>query len=140
MKFAFITLMILTSLNARAHHIEGHEMPDFIACEQIQTMAILNKDNGLYWAQQPADAGDVQACYHDVLKFANIATPDMITRFENEYAGQIRIFNNDKEFVQFMHENGDTEVSADINALNPNSKLTVVTPGQPNQLFEGLFQ
>lgn len=139
MKTLFTLLFVSFATNAHAHHIEGHEMPSFEACENV-FIAVLNKDNLPYWAPTP-QAGNVSGCYEDLRIFSQKATPKMINQFVEEYEGQIRFFNSNVEFAGFIQQNQPNfEPSAEITPVSFGSQISVITPTQPGQLFNGIFQ
>ncbi len=139
MKTLFTLLFVSFATTAHAHHIEGHEMPSFEACENV-FIAVLNKDNLPYWAPTP-QAGNVSGCYEDLRIFSQKATPKMINQFVEEYEGQIRFFDNNVEFAGFIQQNqSNFEPSAEATPVSFGSQISVITPTQPGQLFNGLFQ
>lgn len=104
-------------------------------------MAFLNKRNQPYWVPQPVNNNhDIQSCYKDLQVFAQKATPKMINAFENDFQGQIRIFDNDNDFANFIYENDPS--------FTPEALITPVsfqsnTPAintDTAKLFEGLFE
>jgi hypothetical protein len=139
MKTFFTLLVISFSLTAHAHHSDNHEMPTFEACENV-FLAILNRDNLPYWAPFP-QAGNVSKCYEDVRIFSQRATPKMINTFVEEYQGQIQIFDNNVDFANFIQANEpDFNPSAQVTPTSFESQISVITPIQPGQLFDGLLQ
>jgi hypothetical protein len=139
MKTILTTLFTVLTLNAQAQYIESHEMPNFEACENIQYMAVLNKDNRPYWVMEPADARDVEACYENVKIFVTKATPDMIHLLQREYDGQIRIFDNDVDFSEFVEENSYETASGVFEKAAFNSQISPILPNTA-KLFDGVLQ
>ena len=139
MKTLFTLLFVSFATAAHAHHIEGHEMPTFEACENVM-IAVLNKDNLPYWAPTP-QVGNVAGCYEDLRIFSQKATPKMINQFVEEFEGQIRFFDNNVDFAGFIQQNEQNfEPSAQVTPVNFGSQISVLTPVKPGQLFDGLFQ
>jgi hypothetical protein len=69
----------------------------------------------------------------------------MINKFVEEYEGQIRFFDNNVDFARFIQKNQPNfEPSAQTTPVNFGSQISVITPTitptQPGQLFNGLFQ
>ena len=139
MKTLLTLLFVSFSITAHAHHIEGHEMPTFEACENV-SIAVLNKDNLPYWAPTP-QVGNVAGCYEELRIFSQKATPRMINQFEQEFEGQIRFFDNNVDFAGFIQENApNVEPTAQVTHASFVSQITVISPNQPAKLFDGLFQ
>ncbi len=139
MKTLFTVLFVSLSVTAHAHHIEGHEMPTFEACEDVQ-IAVLNKYNLPYWAPTP-QTGNVSGCYEQLKIFSQKATPKMINQFVEEFEGQIQFFDNDVEFAGFIQQNEiNHEPTAEVIPVNFGSQISVIKPNQPRQLFNGVFQ
>lgn len=140
MKSLIVSLIAIFSIYAHAHHTENHEMPSFESCEQV-SMAFLNKRNQPYWVPQPTNNNlDIQSCYKDLQIFAQKATPKMINVFENEYQGQIRIFDNDEDFANFIYENDPSYTPEALTTPVSFQTNTPVINTNTAQLFEGLFE
>lgn len=143
MKTFFFAIIAAFMFPAHAHHTQSHEgAPAFESCESVGAMAVLNKDNRPYWTNS-SNSEAIKSCYEDLKAFFNKATPKMIYQFENEYEGQIRIFNNDIEFVEFIQENQqnfkpDANVIDNANFSAP-TQINVITPSKA-ALFNGVFQ
>jgi hypothetical protein len=143
MKTFFFVIIAAFMFPAHAHHTQNHEdLPSFESCESVGAMALLNKDNQPYWADS-SNSEAIQSCYEDLKIFSNKATPKMIHQFENEYEGQIRIFNSDIEFVEFIQENQQNfapaaQVIDNVNFNSP-TQINVITPSKA-ALFNGVFQ
>lgn len=140
MKSLLISLIAIFTIHAHAHHTENHELPSFESCERV-SMAFLNKRNQPYWVPQSVNNTlDIQSCYKDLQVFAQKATPKMINVFESEFQGQIRIFDNDEDFANFINEN---DPSFTPEALVTPVTFEVNTPAittDTAKLFEGLFE
>lgn len=143
MKTFFFAIIAAFMFPAHAHHVQNHEgMPSFESCESVGTMALLNKDNQPYWANS-SNSEAIQSCYEDLKVFSNKATPKMIHQFESEYEGQIRIFNSDIEFVEFIQENEQNFMPAatqvDKGSFGTPTQINIISPAKA-VLFNGAFQ
>lgn len=107
---------------------------EFTACDDVQAMVVLAKDNMPYWAHQSAGKANVQSCYEAVKVLINEGTDADIAQFQAEF-DNMHIAKNDAEFaglIKTFRPQGN-EFNAGNGHLS--TLIPVIKPTQP-----GFFQ
>ena len=136
--FSFIVSLLAVTIT----HAEPTDLTevDFEPCTRILSLAILNKDNSPYWAQQPSEAADVIACYNSVRTFSKDASEDEIANLENAFGGRIRIFHSDADFGQYLEDVGfEADVTVEESEV-VSTQFPSFTPYSQTTLFRSVIK